>query len=125
MTKPLVTIAVPCLDEEEHIETFLRAVDAQDWPRDRLEILVADGMSLDATREILLRHAAIDPRVQLIDNTGRLAAAGLNECIRRARGEVIVRMDVRAHYASDFVTRCVEALDKSGADNADGAPRLQ
>jgi succinoglycan biosynthesis protein ExoA len=125
MTHPLVTVAVPCLDEEEHIESFLRAIDAQDWPRDRLEILVADGMSLDATREILGRHAADDPRVQLIDNPGRLAAAGLNECIRRARGEVIVRMDVRAQYAPDFVSRCVEALDKSGADNAGGAARIE
>ncbi len=125
MAHPFVTVAVPCLDEEEHIESFLQAVHAQDWPRDRLEILVADGMSLDATREILMRHAAADPRIQLIDNTGRIAAAGLNECIRRAKGDVIVRMDVRATYAPDFVTRCVEALDKSGADNAGGAARLE
>ncbi|MGH7437073.1 MAG: glycosyltransferase family 2 protein [Polyangiaceae bacterium] len=125
MPEPFVTVAVPCLDEEEHIESFLQAVGAQDWPRDRLEILVADGMSLDATREILMRHAAADPRIQLIDNTGRLAAAGLNECIRRAKGDVIVRMDVRASYAPDFVSRCVEALDRSGADNAGGAARLE
>jgi cellulose synthase/poly-beta-1,6-N-acetylglucosamine synthase-like glycosyltransferase len=125
MPHPFVTVAVPCLDEEEHIESFLRSIDAQDWPRDRLEILVADGMSLDATREILGRHAASDPRIQLIDNPGRLASAGLNECIRRARGEVIVRMDVRAQYAADFLSRCIEALERSGADNAGGAARLE
>jgi succinoglycan biosynthesis protein ExoA len=125
MPEPLVTVAVPCLDEEEHIENFLRAIEAQDWPRDRLEILVADGMSLDATREILGRLAEGDPRIQLIDNPGRLPGAGLNECIRRARGEIIVRMDVRADYAPDFVRRCVDALDRSGADNAGGAARLE
>jgi succinoglycan biosynthesis protein ExoA len=125
MPTPLVTIAVPCLDEEEHIEALLRAIQEQDWPRDRLEILVADGMSLDATREILGRLAAADARIELIDNPGRLPSAGLNECIRRARGEVIVRMDARADYARDFVRRCVDALDQSGADNAGGAARLK
>src|SRR5260370_723902 len=93
MHHPLVTIAIPCRDEEAYIEVWVRAVQTQDWPRDRLEILVADGMSLDATREILGRLAAQDPRIRLIDNPGRIQATGLNECIRRARGEVIVRVD--------------------------------
>ena len=55
---PLVSIVMPCLDEEPYIEDCIRSVQAQDWPRDRLEILVADGMSMDATREILARLAA-------------------------------------------------------------------
>jgi cellulose synthase/poly-beta-1,6-N-acetylglucosamine synthase-like glycosyltransferase len=125
MQEPLVSIAIPCLDEEEHIEDLLGAIGNQDWPRDRIEILIADGMSLDATREILGRLASADPRIQLIDNPARLPGAGLNECIRRARGEVILRMDARADYAPDFVRRCVDALDKSGADNAGGAARLR
>jgi len=123
MSHPLVTIAIPCLDEEGRIEDCIRAAQAQDWPRDRLEILVADGMSLDATREILARLAGDDPRIQLVDNPARLGGAGLNECIRRARGEIIVRMDVNAEYQTDFVRRCVDALERSGADNAGGAAR--
>jgi glycosyltransferase involved in cell wall biosynthesis len=125
MTLPLVTIAIPCFDEEEHIERCIRGAQAQSWPDDRLEILVADGMSLDATREILARLAGGDPRIRLVDNPARLAAAGLNECIRRARGDVIVRMDVNAEYQPDFVRQCVEALERSGADNAGGAARPQ
>jgi cellulose synthase/poly-beta-1,6-N-acetylglucosamine synthase-like glycosyltransferase len=123
MSHPLVTVAVPCLDEEEHIEACVRAALTQDWPSDRLEILVADGMSVDATREILVRLADEDPRIRLIDNPGRVQSAALNECIRRARGEIIVRMDVHAEYRSDFVRQCVTALDRSGADNAGGAAR--
>ncbi len=123
LATPLVTIAIPCLDEEAYIEECIQAVQAQAWPRDRLEILVADGMSVDATREILGRLAAADARIQLIDNPARLQAAGLNECIRRARGEVIVRIDVHADYAPDFVQKCVEVLDRTGADNVGGAAR--
>jgi cellulose synthase/poly-beta-1,6-N-acetylglucosamine synthase-like glycosyltransferase len=120
---PLVTIAIPCLDEEGYIEACLRAVQAQSWPADRLEILVADGMSVDATREILGRIAATDARVRLIDNPARLQASGLNECIRHARGDVIVRLDVHADYAPDFVEKCVSVLKRTGADNVGGAAR--
>jgi succinoglycan biosynthesis protein ExoA len=121
--KPLVTIAIPCLDEEAYIEACIHAVQAQEWPRDRVEILVADGMSVDATREILGRLAAADSRIRLIDNPGRIQAAGLNECIRSARGDVIVRMDVHADYATDFVQKCVAELERTGADNVGGAAR--
>jgi succinoglycan biosynthesis protein ExoA len=123
MTFPFVTIAIPCLDEEAYIEACIRSVQLQDWPGDRLEILVADGMSVDATREILGRLAAEDGRIRLVDNPARLQAAGLNACIRRARGEIIVRIDVHAEYAPDFVRQCVAALERTGADNVGGAAR--
>jgi succinoglycan biosynthesis protein ExoA len=123
LVDPFVTVAVPCLDEEAYIEECLLAALAQEWPRDRFEILVADGMSVDATREILGRLAAADGRIRLVDNPGRIQAAGLNECIRRARGDVIVRMDVHADYAPDFVQKCVAELERTGADNVGGAAR--
>jgi cellulose synthase/poly-beta-1,6-N-acetylglucosamine synthase-like glycosyltransferase len=123
MLHPLVTVAIACKDEEGYIEACVRGVQAQDWPRDRLEILVADGMSLDATREILGRLAAEDSRIRLVDNPARIQAAGINECIRRARGEVIVRMDARSAYARDYVRQCILALDRTGADNVGGAAR--
>ena len=123
MPHPLVTVAIPCLDEEAYIEACIQSVQAQAWPRDRLEILVADGMSVDATREILGRLAAADARIRLVDNPARIQAAGLNECIRRARGDVIVRIDVHADYAPDFVQKCVAVLERTGADNVGGAAR--
>ena len=46
---PYVTIAMPCLDEEAYIEASVRSVLAQDYPADRMEILVADGGSTDHT----------------------------------------------------------------------------
>lgn len=122
---PVVTIAMPCLDEERHIEACLRGALAQDYPRNRLEVMVADGGSRDRTREIVARIAAEDPRVVLVDNPARLQAAGMNEIIRRASGEVIVRMDVHAEYASDYVRRSVEVLERTGADNAGGAARTR
>lgn len=120
---PFVTIAMPCLNEEGYIEACLRSVAAQDYPRDRLEILVGDGGSTDRTREILARLSAEDPRICMVDNPDRIQAAGMNHMIRQARGEVIVRMDVHCEYASDYVRKCIEALERTGADNVGGAQR--
>lgn len=122
---PFVTIAMPCLNEEAYIEACVRSVGAQDYPRDRLEILVADGGSTDRTREILAHLAEEDPRIHVIDNPQKIQAAGMNEIIRRSKGDVVVRMDVHCEYAKDYVSKCIEALERSGADNAGGAQRAR
>ncbi|HEY1691832.1 MAG TPA: glycosyltransferase family 2 protein [Polyangiaceae bacterium] len=124
-TEPLVSVVMACSDVEGTVEGCLRSVQAQDWPRDRLEILVADGMSMDATREILAREAAGDARIHVLDNPARTQAAGLNECIREARGEFIVRVDARATYAADFVRRCVAVIERTGADTVGGPLRAR
>jgi len=123
--KPRVTIAMPAFNEERYVEACIASVQAQDYPRELVEILVADGRSTDQTRDILARLAATDPRIRVIDNPRRLQAAGLCELVARARGEVIVRMDVHCEYAPDYVRRCVETLARTGADNVGGAQRAR
>jgi len=124
-TLPRVTIAMPAFNEENYIETCIASVQAQDYPRDQIEILVADGRSTDRTREILARLTASDPRIQLIDNPDKIQAAGLGQIVKQASGDVIVRMDVHCEYAPDYVSQCVEALEKTGADNVGGAQRAK
>ena len=122
---PFVTIAMPCLNEEKYIEACLRSVISQDYPRERMEVLVADGMSMDATREIITRLAEEDARIHLVDNPDRIQSAGMNRVIRASRGDVIVRMDVHCEYAPDYVRRCVETLERTGADTVGGAQRAR
>jgi succinoglycan biosynthesis protein ExoA len=123
--QPFVTIAMPAYNEEHFIETCIRSVQAQDYPADRIEILIADGRSTDRTREILADLAAVDPRIRVIDNPDRLQAAGLNQIAKEARGDVLVRMDVHCEYAPSYVRACVETLEKTGADNVGGAQRAR
>lgn len=125
MNQPFITIAMPCLNEAAFIENCIRSVQAQTYPRERIEILVADGGSTDGTRGILDRLAAEDHRIRVIDNPQRIQAAGLNRAIGASRGEVIARMDVHADYAEDYLEKCVEVLNRTGVDNVGGAARCR
>jgi succinoglycan biosynthesis protein ExoA len=125
MTQPFVTIAMPAYNEEHYIEACIQSVQRQDYPHELMEILVADGRSTDRTREILAQLGTDDPRIRVIDNPDRLQAAGLNQIIKEARGEVIVRMDVHCEYAPTYVSACVDALERTGADNVGGAQRAR
>src|SRR6185369_16546313 len=83
------------------------------------------GRSTDKTRDILARLAAADPRIHMIDNPARLQAAGLGMMVKQATGDIIVRMDVHCEYAADYVRKCVETLERTGADNVGGAQRAK
>ncbi len=115
-----VSIIMPVRNEARHIDHSLRAIIAQDYPADALEILVADGRSDDGTRELIQRWASRDPRVRLIDNPGQIVPTGLNAALALARGEIIVRMDAHTEYAADYVRQCVRVLEETGAHNVGG-----
>lgn len=123
-TAPLVTIAIPCFNEEKYIEGCLEDVFAQDYPAGSMEVLVGDGMSTDRTREVLARMAQRHPgRLRVIDNPRRLQAAAMNAMVAQARGEIVIRLDVHCRYASDYVRQCVTVLEQTGAQNVGGAQR--
>jgi len=120
---PFVTVIMPIRNEAGFIERSLGAVLAQDYPADRLEVLVVDGMSTDGTREKVQAWLALYPNLRLLDNPGRIVPTGLNAGLREARGEVIIRVDGHCEIAPDYVRRCVELLERTGADNVGGVQR--
>jgi glycosyltransferase involved in cell wall biosynthesis len=107
---PFVTVILAVRNEARHIGAALAAVCDQDWPRDRMEILVADGRSTDATRDLVARAAAGDARVRLLDNPAGFVAQGLNVALAEARGDVIVRVDGHCRVPHGYVRAGVEAL---------------
>ena len=55
---PRVTIAMPAYNEERYITACIASVQAQDYPADLIELLIADGRSTDRTRELIAVAAA-------------------------------------------------------------------
>lgn len=117
---PFVTLVMPVRNEGGFITCSLGAVLAQDYPSDRMEVIVADGMSNDGTREAIRSLQTRYPSLQLIDNPGRIVPTGLNAALSQARGEIIVRVDGHCEIAPDYVSRCVEHLLRDGVDGVGG-----
>lgn len=117
---PFVTVIIPVYNEERFIGTALDGVLAQDYPAAKLEIVIADGMSSDNTRQIIQRFMAAHPNIELILNPQRIVSTGLNRAIHAAKGEVIVRLDGHCEYPGDYVRRVVELRQQLGADNVGG-----
>lgn len=120
-----VSIVVACRNEMADIHSFLESLAGQETGGLQWEAIIADGMSNDGTREFLEEYCAGQPRVRVISNPGRIVSTGLNAAIREARGEFILRMDMHSVYAPDYVRRCVETLEQTGADNVGGPARTR
>ncbi len=115
-----VTILSPVRNEETHIEQCLSSLVNQttDVP---LEILVIDGMSSDHTREIIQSFMNRHDTITMLDNPKKTVPYALNIGLEHAMGTIIIRVDGHARIESDYVSRCLEALDQTGADCVGGA----
>ena len=121
---PFATVIVPCFNEEKHIATCLESILSNDYPKDRLEILVLDGLSEDRTREIVLGYAKRYESVRLVDNPQRNIPAAMNVGIRNARGDTIMKMDAHSTYQSTHIRLCVAHQEKYGAENVGGVWKM-
>ena len=117
---PFISILIPVRNEAAYIKQCLDAVLAQDFPQHRMEILIADGMSEDETRQIIQGFQADHPHIQLIDNTAKIVPTGLNRLIQQATGDILIRVDGHCVIAPDYVRNCVELLQTTDADNVGG-----
>lgn len=122
---PLVSVIVPCRNETAFVARCLQSILANDYPSDRMEVIVADGMSSDGTRDVLARLASSDPRLRIIDNPVAATPAALNRAIAASRGEVLVRFDGHAVMPPDYIRKCVGLLLSSGAANVGGTIRTR
>ena len=115
-----ISIVMPVRNETKRIQPALDSVLSQDYPKDLLEIIVADGISEDGTGKILEEYQSHCSFLKVIQNPKKIVSTGLNVCISQARGNIIIRMDGHTVIAPDYVRQCVAVLQRTGADNVGG-----
>ncbi|HZD58746.1 MAG TPA: glycosyltransferase family 2 protein [Anaerolineales bacterium] len=119
---PLVSIIVPCYNEQATIRLLLEALYLQSHPRQEMEVVIADGLSTDCTRGEIASFQQEHPDlpIRVVDNPKRAIPAGLNRAIESAWGEILLRLDAHSMPYPDYVARCVSALQRGLGDNVGG-----
>ena len=104
--KPFVSIIVPCRNEEWFLNGCLQSLLNQDYPHDRMEIIVVDGMSTDGTWGIAEHYREVYG-TKLTVNPGGIKSAGVNRGIQESKGERVMIADAHASYPPEYVSECV------------------
>jgi succinoglycan biosynthesis protein ExoA len=116
---PAISVILPVLNEEPHLEESVSAILSQDY-RGIFEVILALGPSQDRTNEIANALAVRDNRVKLVINPTGKTAAGLNLAIASSQSSVIVRVDGHAKIPNNYLSLVIEILQETGAVNVGG-----
>jgi GT2 family glycosyltransferase len=116
ISNPFITVVVPVRNEERFIANTLHELLGQDYPKERFEVIVADGGSTDRTKETVAGIAEANPQVRLLDNPKRLSSAGRNIGFKNGRGDIYLVVDGHCHIGHDQLFKNIVAcFEKSGA----------
>lgn len=107
---PLLTVLIPARNEAAVIRERLKNLLAQDYPADRLDILVISDASDDGTDEAVQQVG--DPRIRLIRQVTRQGkTAAVNRAVPLAKGEVLVQTDANVLFVPGTLLALARAFD--------------
>jgi cellulose synthase/poly-beta-1,6-N-acetylglucosamine synthase-like glycosyltransferase len=117
---PFISIIVPCRNEEKFIGKCLDSIIVQDYPKNRFQVLVVDGMSEDGTRKVIKKYTKRYSFIKLLDNPQRITPCGLNLGIKNSQGELIFWMSAHNEYEKEYTSKCIKYMKKFDADAVGG-----
>lgn len=110
MDKALVSVIIPAFDAAEHIRQTLDSVLAQTYPK--IEVIVVDDGSSDATSTVVKEFAARDARIQLLQQRNAGTGAARNTAIQAARGKYIAPLDADDFWFPEKLEKQVARLEQ-------------
>jgi glycosyltransferase involved in cell wall biosynthesis len=116
---PAISVILPVLNEEPHLEESVSAILSQDY-QGIFEVILALGPSQDRTNEIAKALAVRDNRIKLVTNPTGKTAVGLNLAISSSQSSVIIRVDGHAKIPNNYLSLAIEILRETGAVNVGG-----
>ncbi|HEY5183234.1 MAG TPA: glycosyltransferase family 2 protein [Dermatophilaceae bacterium] len=116
---PSVSVIIPVLNEERHLEQAVHMVLDQDYPG-ALEVVLALGPSQDRTDAVAQSLTEADPRVRTVPSPTGKTPNALNAAIGAARHEIVARVDGHAEIPADYLKVAVSELVRADADNVGG-----
>lgn len=122
-----VSIIVPCYNEKATIRELLNGIYNQTYPRSKIAVIIADGMSIDGTRQEIKKFQTEHPdlSIRIVDNIHQTIPSGLNQAVKVSPGEFIIRLDAHSAPSEDYVEKCVKALQTGLGDNVGGVWQIR
>jgi len=108
----IISIVIPTYNEQNYIKECLNSFLHQDYPKEKMEILVVDGMSADKTKELALNYAKKYPFIKVLDNPKRFTPSGFNIGIKNAKGKYICFVGGHSKAPRNYVKKIVYAFEK-------------
>ncbi len=103
---PFVSVLVPAYNEGKTISSTLNSLLALDYPKGKLEIVVINDGSTDATKKIV-EDIYTKQGVVLINQKNKGKAAAMNNGIKRAHGELVACLDADSFVQKDTMKKMV------------------
>ena len=120
--EPYVSIVVPIRNEEKNIIKFIEQLEKQTYPKEKFEVIFADGKSNDNTVRLIMENTQKSSlQIRCYQNEKKNAPSGMNLGISKAKGTVIIRMDAHTVYDEKYIQKNVYYLTHNYGDNV-GCP---
>jgi glycosyltransferase involved in cell wall biosynthesis len=107
---PYVSLVMSLRNEENFLPRSLAAIEEQDYPKDRYELIAVDGGSTDRSVEILKTFPLSVSHTTLATGRNLTIPAAMNLGIGAARGEIIIKLDAHGYPSMNFVRGIAERL---------------
>ena len=116
---PFVSVLLVTRNEKNYIERSLMSLINQRYPKDKYEIVIADGKSEDGTLDVVRKFQGKCIKeglvITVVTNEKKILATGWNIAINAAKGEYVTRIDAHAEAEPDFVENSIKAILKVDA----------
>lgn len=117
----IVSVIIPVYNEEQYLDSFIKTLIDQDYPKSNMEWIFVDGKSTDTTKEIINKYRLRYPNLILYYiNENRTVPWAMNLGIKKSVGRYIVRLDAHSEYSKNYISRCVYYLERDYAENVGG-----
>jgi len=120
LTYPSVSILLPIRNEESHISKTLRSIILQDYPREKLDLVIVDGDSNDKTVEEINKLKKEFINIKILHNRHKTMPKGFNIALNSSKSEIILMLGGHSIIPKNYISKSVENLKNYRADCAGG-----
>ena len=107
-----VSIIITARNEEKYLPMLFEDIQNQTYPLQNIEVVLMDSNSTDNTRKLMEEFKKNNETlsVQIVTNERQIQAAGFNEGVKHATGDVILKIDAHSRIPEDFVQKNVDEI---------------